>query len=1061
MKYILSNSNLNVCIDGNGSLQSIEMLKDHEKIDFSGDYCMIESDLEKWYSIYNAPQNVIHSNTEVTFQYCTELCDYKIVYIIKENRGYLERFFEVIPKIACTISKIKVSSEFKKHPREAIEYKTFWNCPTTSFLRFRSCGIFSGFAHPFFKTESEKNCTELSFEPAMHLRSQEEYRTEANFWGMYTLSGYTVAQQVPKTSIHYNGSDQSRYRNPCGHIPLDRNEIRAFKQYADDYLNPSTREFKVIFYNFFCPLPEVPSNDEDENLYYHYIDVFSEMGGEIITFDPLVRNRTPLPQNDSYWELAPAGSRAERIFNYAKSKGLKIGVYMGSAPDNFKYCNSPLNEFASPQEKQEWKKVGISGEISRENCIADDNFADWFFHVQKNTIEKYGITLWDWDPGPGNGFFCYSTQHGHIPGKGSYKGFRNAMNIVERLKQTVPGIYIHGFHGTKEYGLWGFKGFDQHEAYWEECPYEEATVYPDLSPDRLTTSGMRFQSWWCQNFRFMPASMNHSLAHRMCQSCTSPREHLYLFDHLGWKYGIISAIAAGASITVPVIPYEPNDVYGDYIHFFKKWTQWAKDHFEYNKNTIAFGNQVVCGTVDGFSKIILDHGFLFLGNAAPIPSKIVIPLNEEIGLSEKGRYVLKQIYPEEFFVLDEETKNGTFAYGETITIIVPQYEILIVEIINSNKQSPCLFGINGEAELKNGVLRINKSEMETGYTAECLYTNPTKTFISRIEVNGQQIPLWEDNNGLRFSVIYGDEIPARYLYEWRDNKNNVVSCPNTRTIDSSTVETSVFVSEKIKTILEQAKPKKHKLIENCVSTLKGNGQLSNYAWALPYRLFLVVPFSDASRTGEIKISINGKMFEHTHFTINHYDQEVSVIDYLDVTDIVNYNAENTISLQLSNVPVNHFLGAYLYYPSCGKTNIVNKALPSPMPISECPLYEIVDLKPCTAMQGRKVNIESAWIERGLIEEYSCFTVYASVNLPPEELEGVYISAQISIDNLKNSLRSDESMEYDMQRHVWKKTLTVGSRQALIIDGEAIHLWAVTKDRYVSQDCQVKVNWHLA
>ena len=86
------------------------------------------------------------------------------------------------------------------------------------------------------------------------------------------------------------------------------------------------------------------------------------------------------------------------------------------------------------------------------------------------------------------------------------------MNLVKRLKDTFPELYIQGFHGTKEYGLWGFRGFDQHEAYWEQCPYDAGTIYPDLSEDRLTASGMRFQSWWNQNFRFMPAVINHSLA---------------------------------------------------------------------------------------------------------------------------------------------------------------------------------------------------------------------------------------------------------------------------------------------------------------------------------------------------------------------------------------------------------------------------------------------------------------------------------------------------------------------------------------------------------------------
>lgn len=1056
----LSNDYLQITLDEAGQIEKIEDTARSRFFSFKENSISVNTDLISFCNYGKQADQIVSTEEQIEFYFSLPFGELQVKYILKKEKEFAERYITIIPKKPIVLYCVACNIEFEEIPSEVIDYHTFWNCPTAVFVRKEDCGMYTGFANPFFEVKGRHSNMEIEFSSNMKLRSGERYDSESNFFGIHKLDGGLVKQEIPQTAIKYNKKNHPRYRNPSGDIPLYCSEIRSFKKFADEYLELRSRDFKFIFYNFFSPLPQQPDSKEDEELYYHYIDNFVKMGGDIITFNPLTRNRIPRPTKDSYWELAPEGSRAERILNYAKSKGLQIGFYMGSAQDNSNYCDSPMTEFASPSEKPEWKKIGCDGKISRENCIADDDFAEWFYQVQRNTIEKYGITLWDWDPGPGNGFFCYSNEHGHVPGKGNYKGFRNAMGIVVRLKEEFPDLYIQGFHGTKEYGLWGFKGFDQHEAYWEQCPYDDATLYPDLSEDRLTASGMRFQSWWNQNFRFMPALINHSLVHRMTQDCMKPRELLYLFDHLGWKYAVMSGLAAGASITVPVIPYDPEDIYGGYIDFIKKWVSWGKETFEYNKNEVAFGHQVVCGGVDGYAKIIGAHGFIFLCNPSPVYSKIKFKLGHEIGLYADGKYVLKELYPhEDVFYYDETGQKGIFRKDDLLTVTVPPYEVVLYELLSGDDVVPVVYGINGEVDVSGKEIIIEGSKALSGDFYKGYVCLPDRMEIQKLSVNGREI-VTEYRDGMNiFKIGYGHDTYDRYLYNWKTDKKETFSVPNSSSQKKVTVHTEFYGALGIKRLLEEARTKKAEQEAEIIEKMRVELGRDNFAWAAPHRLFLVIPFSDASYVSVPEVFLNGKRCKLTTVRISHYEKVRNLIHYVDITDFVQWEQQNDIKLIIDTLPAHQFLGAYLYYPPASVTGYVKNVIHMPgYPI----MSERLDVVESDYRETETVVpvVNNVWLSQPFIEEYTPFLVSADISLEPDELEGVYMEAQIGIDDTQKTLKSVEMMEYNNQRKVWEKTLYMGNRQCLIIDCEEIHVWAVAKNGAVSRDFPLKVEWKL-
>lgn len=1025
-------------------------------IEFAEDEIRVETD----YGLFST-LDIVPERQEIPYgiAFCYDAGAYRLTveYTMGAGKDYCRRYICVENPEPLSVYRITARHEMSKPPKEVLDYNTFWNCPTVAFIRYVDGGFYTGFEHPYFAVTGDRCRVENSFEPALLLKEGEGYRSEANFFGVYKNTGRLLQQQTPATTMLYNDVYHTRYRNPCGHYALDWAEVAGFQAYARDYLELRVDHFKLIFYQFFIPLPQQPSSDEEEQMYYHYLDNFVEMGGDLVTFNPLVRNAPPIPSSEGRWELAPVGSRAERILNYAKRKGLEVGFYMGSAAGNSAYCTSPMVPFGYDSVPA-WKKRDRNGHFAGENCIASDEFADWFYQVQRNTIEKYGLTLWDWDPGPGNGFFCYSGDHGHVPGKGAYKGFRNAMNVVKRLKDEFPRLYIQGFHGTKEYGLWGFRGFDQHECYWEQDPYYMATSYPDFSEDRQTASGMRFQSVWNQLFRFMPPEINHALASRMTQNCMMPAALRELYDELGWEYAFFSALAVGASMTVTMIPYDVRKIdRGRYLAAFKKWIPWARENFEYAHYSKPFGTQVACGAMDGFARVKEDHGFLFLFNPGPVAVDAEFGLDDEIGLNVPGSYRLEWLHPMDHVRLcDTVTGKAVFEQGEKIHMHLEPFSATLLELNRTEQdEAPVMCNLPGRLKVSEGYAEITDCKGEDG----CAYSGVIlNADVKHLRVNGVEIP-FEDDGMVTFNVHFGDVLLMRSLEDWMcaDGAFPILKhpvCGKTAIITRFNVPTAI--RQRLKEYEPEDPVKQNALIEE----MRVKTGRRNFGWAQPHRLHLSLPFAHLEHVHNLKAVLNETELRLDLYSSWSDDRECPVLYYADITDTVNWDGENALQLTFDAADADSFLGARLDYPRGNLTETVHGCAPVCSKTSSMPIGLPRQMVPAER-RARCTVVQNAWVVEGVIEENHPYTLCACINLSADELEGVYASAQISIDGQSgSSLRGDVRLEYDPAAKMWKRTLFPGSRRLLIIDGKDIHVWAVSKDGVVSEPVRVACEWKM-
>ena len=242
---------------------------------------------------------------------------YKTVWITCKTDLVLYRISFIMPK--------------PRELKELIFYKTFIDAPAAGFLRCGGFGFYTGAENPFFSVTAEGEDIVVSYEPSLMLKAGEEYESDAQFLGGYLLSGELVGEGEPiNLEAIQTGIKRTRFFNPCSEISLDRAEVKAMRDYVTEYYDVIKKRFDNILYYFFYPYCRTAETEEQEAEFYGQIDRFAKLQGDMIAFNP--HAKTVLPTEEKpYWELLPEGSMAERIFNYATEKGLRVGYYMGCA----------------------------------------------------------------------------------------------------------------------------------------------------------------------------------------------------------------------------------------------------------------------------------------------------------------------------------------------------------------------------------------------------------------------------------------------------------------------------------------------------------------------------------------------------------------------------------------------------------------------------------------------------------------------------------------------------------------------------------------------------------
>ncbi len=1038
----LSNENLRLSVSETGILESVDNRLTSERYGFISDAFELDTDLGLFSNRKNKPAWVKTDQTSLVYHFefatkpGTSLVSVDLIYTMEGDQGYFRRALRIDNQTPLRVKKLTFGrTTFAQQAREVVHYVTFIAAPTVEFIRHDRGGLFTGIENPFFKADLDEKGITLSFEPGLILKAGERYTSEPQFLGVYRKSGVMIEDSGREFRYNANGS---------GYKPLDRNEIRAMRKFALDYLAPAQKRFLNINYQFFHPLPQMPRTEKDKDYFTKTIDTFAGIQGDMIIFKPLHPYKKP-DANTPYWDLVPDDPNhvAQQITDYARAKGISYGFYMGIAAHGGEGNSAGLN---FRPDKPEWKKADAAGRRAPDNCLACDEYYEWWFAVQSNTIQKYNLSNWSWDPSLGSGMNCHDETHGHIADQGGYKGWRRCLELMARLKATHPGLFIQGFYGTKQFGLWGLKHVDQHEVLNEQSIIV-STRHHQISDDRQNADGIRFQNTWSMLFRFSPAVLGHALTHRVSEGEFNP-ELIKAWDYYGWQYGVMSTLAVCGSVMPTILPYETELVPG-YVEFYRKWLRWADENFDYVNHTEPFGEQVQPGAVDGYARIKGDHGFVFLFNGNPRPSEITFEIGDEINLQAQGEYEFVELYPSERekLVLDENGKS-VFALGEKMRLTVPANGCYLLELKRVPRSGqPVLVGSAGEVTLEGGRMAVTGIAGKPGQTTQLRVRVADLNAVRSVTVNGVQQKFSASEQEIRLQLQFAGEKYVRELDDWTQADGKRFEFPYHLAQPELKLATTFALKVDVSQLLERARPTNFAEMDTKIAgwqTPEGKRKASykyhNFICERPSRLWLIIPF--LTRTG-LEVTLNGEKVD-----LLRWDAPSSSA-FADVTDLVNYGGDNRVELSIEGMTPNGFMGPYLLYPEEASTD---RVLPELKDADRPVVYRqpLVSMLQPRYRRGAGPRVMEAGMTANVTLKQPA-ELRVKLDLPPEQIRRVMFFES------GFTWMGQHSLKYNPEVQCWTAKVNPGNR-ASSQENEFIYVWAEGTDGLRGEYYPVKVGW---
>lgn len=157
-------------------------------------------------------------------------------------------------------------------------------------------------------------------------------------------------------------------------------------------------------------------------------------------------------------------------------------------------------------------------------------------------------------------------------------------------------------------------------------------------------------------------------------------------------------------------PFEESNFSAEDRRWFRRWLDWTVENREYLRRTKTIIGQPAMGRIDGTSAIIDDRGFIFLfnPNARRLTAKFV--LDGSIGLTARGRYLLREIEPLEGRLIGKPGA-GYWSYGDEVSIFMNGGSALALSLLpeSAGGDGPLLFNSPGSASVNGGTLDLTRA----------------------------------------------------------------------------------------------------------------------------------------------------------------------------------------------------------------------------------------------------------------------------------------------------------------------------------------------------------------
>ena len=598
---------------------------------------------------------------------------------VQPGRAYLDRGLSVryvgtdphvvlktVADVACTFEKPFRSNLFHEDVLEQSdpgtqtlsesEQPSLYRSAINVFMRNEDGGLFLGLKYPYFKASVTKDAVALAYETNFRLIPGEAVELPAAFVGVFTRTGFSC-----RKALHWTPRILSAKQEE-----LDWGEVRAMQALMADYLPECPTGFDGYFMwlNSWWAnrtLQGKMTRKEVDGFKQLLVSVKQSKCLDLLGIAPVwcgwAGFTSPCPEIDMI------GADAKFPANPFITEYMTAAREMGVPTSGF--CEPASLARHYRKDRPDWAVQPTDDPAKRINakCQANDEYSDWFYRLQCNTIDTFQLKSWSWDHcWVRRPMICHATNHGHEPGNCEFQQYRNVTGLIQKLRTRYPTRFLEIYWGLKEAGPWSLRGLNS-----LENAYENASPPP---PGMGAADDMRFQHWYNHNYRFIPTHLN--IAHI---NITKEKN--------GHLYSLLSCLSASKHAQLSDwVPFETDVQATEVFAQMRRWKTWASGHLDYLRTRVdLFGQPCRKDGIDGTAHVLGDRGYFFVFNPWEQCHWGSITLDETIGLQKSGNYAFSEISGERPRRLGVCRKKGAFLFS------IPARSAMLIEMVPTDEKA--------------------------------------------------------------------------------------------------------------------------------------------------------------------------------------------------------------------------------------------------------------------------------------------------------------------------------------------------------------------------------------
>jgi hypothetical protein len=625
-----------------------------------------------------------------------------------------------------------------------------------AFYRHNGHGLFVSLDFPYSQIGFERGVTKVSYPPHDHVKSGQTYTCHSLTMGAVQLVGAENYGFDLGEVAAMDGYIQERYQ-PRFDRPM----------FVSGCINNRYTQVRgdVIFYT----MNDNPTLSLHIDVLKRELALMAKLGMEYYQVFPGVFD----------WAVDdPSPEAVHGLMDYARSVGVRMGDYSGT---NYLFCPH-YNEHRNRLDRPDWLMITKDGKSANGAfCFGAPGFVEHYTNKVVPNCKRFGFEIHDLD------FLslslCYATNHGHPAGQdGLYHQVRGLVQVLEAINSASPQMMTWSNSGNWE-ELLPKIAWSNHNLYLTD-PFI-ATPWQGLNMTRLLDDVRREQMVSLHYKRFLPYRFYTNCQYFFCQNSIVP-------DIRNFEYGVLSTIAVTPNLSLgEVRPWIDQLAAADQkrvIAFYRRWTDFLKEHYDLWKKTYHAGENPGMGAVEIYGHAKGNRGFVFVVNPHYWDRTVELPLDSAMGFGETGQCEIRELYPIERLRLTAQ--GPTVSLGKKLPIHVPAQQVLVLEVRPAPEkiESARVYGLPGSLEATtDGYLLKTKGPQGHAERFAVLLPPGSPGIVSseaRPDVPKQPKRLWSptslkllaaNEQGTLLEVIFRRKAAPTELREWKVQLGELVS----------------------------------------------------------------------------------------------------------------------------------------------------------------------------------------------------------------------------------------------------------------------------------------------